>query len=87
MKKKLFLTRIMFRSRKSKKNKRERTFFIRQHMKGKKKLSFDIKKTVLDKFFNEDKPKKSSFNEDNEMNAENIENEKDFITELPLFMN
>ena len=56
-------------------------------MKGKKKLSFDIKKTVLDKFFNEDKPKKSSFNEDNEMNAENIENEKDFITELPLFMN
>ena len=87
MKKKLFLTRIMFRSRKSKKNKRERTFFIRQHMKGKKKLSFDIKKTVLDKFFNENKPKKSLFNEDNEMNAENIENEKDFITELPLFMN
>ena len=87
MKKKLFLTRIIFRSRKSKKNKRERTFFIRQHMKRKKKLNFDIKKTVLDKFFNENKPKKSLFNEDKEINEENIENEKDFITELPLFMN
>ena len=87
MKKKLFLTRIIFRSRKSKKNKRERTFFIRQHMKRKKKLNFDIKKTVLDKFFNEKKTKKSLFNEDKEINEENIENEKDFITELPLFMN
>ena len=86
MKKKFLLTRILCESRKTKKNKRAKTFFIRQHMKRKQKLNFDIEKTVLDMLFNEDKPKKSSFNEDNEMNAENVENEADFITELPLFM-
>ena len=83
MKKKLLLTTILFKSRKTKKNKKAKAFFIRQHMEIKQKLNIDIEKTVFNMLFNEDKRKESSLNEDNEMNEEN---EEDFITELGLFM-
>ena len=84
MKKKLLPTRILYESRKSKKNKRVRTFFIRQHMKRKTKFNLNLEETVLDMISNGNVPQISSSNEDNEMNAEN---ERGFVTELRLFMN
>ena len=83
MKKKFLLTRILCESRKTKKNKRAKTFFIRQHMKRKTKLNLNLAETVLDMIFNGNIPQISSSNEDNEMNAEN---ERGFTTELRLFM-
>ena len=84
MEKKLLPTRILCESKKSKKNKRVKTFFIRQHMKRKTKLNLNLEDTVLDMIFNGNIPQISSSNEDNEMNAEN---ERGFITKLRLFMN
>ena len=83
MKKKFLLTRILCESRKTKKNKRAKTFFIRQHMKRKTKINLNLEETALYKIFNGNIPQISSANEDNEMNAEN---ERGFTTELRLFM-
>ena len=70
-------------SRKRKKNKRAKTFFIRQHMKRKTKINLNLEETVQYKIFNGNMPQISSANEDNEMNAENG---RGFTTELRLFM-
>ena len=87
MKKKLFRTVNTIKARKANKNKRKINHFLRQHMISKKINAEIIKSTFLNSLFNEEAPNKSSFSEGEDKDFINIENNKNLIICLPLFMN